>query len=366
MISIGNLQINKLCLGDVEVTKAYLGDVEVYSSTPQPVEKYMTMTVLDGDAGTTIAPNVTGTLSPNLQYRVNNGSWNDYVFGQTGDIQVVAGDVVQWKGVNESGISTSYSNYLKFAISGNLVALSGNIMSLIDGVGDTAMIPCNYCFCKLFLKSNVKTVSSDFLPATTLSSGCYQGMFSNCSNLLQAPELPATTLASDCYKNMLYGCTSLTQSPVLPATTLASGCYYWLFGYCSNLVQAPELPATTLASDCYQSMFYLCTSLTQAPELPATTLASGCYRSMFSGCNLLTQAPVLPATTLAEWCYSQMFDNCRKLNYVKSLATDITASNALNYWLDGVASSGTFVKPAGTSYPTGDSGIPSGWTISNI
>ena len=34
MISIGNLQINKLCLGDVEVSKAYLGDVEVYGSTP--------------------------------------------------------------------------------------------------------------------------------------------------------------------------------------------------------------------------------------------------------------------------------------------------------------------------------------------
>ena len=64
MISIGNLQINKLCLGDVEVTKAYLGDVEVYGSN----QKYMTMTVLDGASGTTISPTVTGTLSqpPNL------------------------------------------------------------------------------------------------------------------------------------------------------------------------------------------------------------------------------------------------------------------------------------------------------------
>ena len=67
MISIGNLQINKLCLGDVEVTKAYLGDVQVYGSTPQPVGKYITMTVLDRTEGTTIATTITGTLYPNLQ-----------------------------------------------------------------------------------------------------------------------------------------------------------------------------------------------------------------------------------------------------------------------------------------------------------
>ena len=66
MISIGNLQINKLYLGDVEVTKAYLGDVQVYGLKPQPVGKYLTMTVLDGTEGTTIAPAMTGTLSPNL------------------------------------------------------------------------------------------------------------------------------------------------------------------------------------------------------------------------------------------------------------------------------------------------------------
>jgi hypothetical protein len=46
------------------------------------------------------------------------------------------------------------------------------------------------------------------------------------------------------------------------------------------------------------------------------------------------------------------------------LATDISEWNCLNNWVDGVASSGTFVKhPDMTSLPTGTSGIPNGWTV---
>ena len=436
MISIGNLQIYKLCLGDVEVTKAYLGDLEVYGAT----QKYMTMTVLDGASGTTIAPTVTGTISPNLQYRVNNGPWSDFIFGTTADIHAVTGDVIQWKGVNESGISTSDKNYMKFSISGNPVSLSGNVMSLIDGVGDALVIPNNYCFYKMFSQSNVKTVSLDFLPATTLTTWCYsdlfsesllenapelpaltmkeqcyRGMFYGCQNLTQSPALPSTTLAPYCYMGMLqnctaltiapelpamtmkercyhymfYGCSSLNQAPVLPATelapycynnmfclctsittapdlpatTLAPYCYSYMFYDCHSLVNVHELPATTIASNCYRSMFYRCTALTQAPALPATTLEDGCYQFMFWGCTSLTQAPELPATELTQYCYNQMFYGCSSLNYVKSLATNITATNALNYWLGGVAATGTFEKPYGVSYPTGDSGIPNGWTV---
>ena len=309
MISIGNLQINNLYLRDVEVTKAYLGDVEVYGST----HKYMTMTVLDGDAGTTITPTVNGTLSPNLQYHINNGSWSDFIFGTTADIQVVAGDVVQFKGVNESGISTSQNDYLNFSISGNPVALSGNVMSLIDGVGDALEIPCNYCFYKMFSTSNVKTVSSDFLTATTLKNDCYSGMFSGCTVLTSSPELPATTLAGSCYQSMFNGCTALTTAPELPATTLADNCYYSMFNGCTALTTATELPATTLANSCYYNMFNGCTALTTAPELTATTLMSNCYTGMFYRCTALTTAPELPATTLATNCYYGMFGECKSL-----------------------------------------------------
>lgn len=100
--------------------------------------------------------------------------------------------------------------------------------------------------------------------------------------------------------------------------------------------------------------------------LPATTLAENCYRGMFINCTSLTTAPQLPATTLASSCYYGMFYNCSKLNYIKMLATDISATDCLSRWTFGVASTGTFVKnPAMTSLPTGNSGIPEGWTVVN-
>ena len=156
-------------------------------------------------------------------------------------------------------------------------------------------------------------------------------------------------------------------SPTLNHTTIEHyyACYNMFYG-CKALTQAPELPATTLADDCYLDMFSGCTALTKAPELPATKLKSYCYASMFEGCTALVQAPELPATGLYESCYGRMFYGCYKLNYIKMLATDISASSCLNNWVNSVSSTGTFVKNAAmTSLPTGASGIPSGWTVQN-
>ena len=111
-------------------------------------------------------------------------------------------------------------------------------------------------------------------------------------------------------------------------------------------------------------MFRGCTGLTTAPVLPATTLALNCYNGMFRNCTNFKTAPTLPATTLARWCYTNMFNGCTKLNYIKCLATDISATNCLMNWVYNVASSGTFVKnSAATWNVTGFDGVPTGWTV---
>ena len=220
------------------------------------------------------------------------------------------------------------------------------------------------CYYSMFRYCNKLTAAPE-LPATTLAHSCYASMFNGCTALTVAPELPATTLAAGCYMLMFDGCTSLTAAPELPATTLAINCYNNMFDGCTSLTAAPELPATTLADSCYQYMFLGCTSLTAAPELPATTLASYCYSGMFKNCYSLTTAPELPATTLASYCYSGMFSGCTNLNYIKMLATDVSANAALSNWVENVASTGTFVKLANTKLPTGTSGIPAGWTVVN-
>ena len=97
------------------------------------------------------------------------------------------------------------------------------------------------------------------------------------------------------------------------------------------------------------------------------TLRTGCYYAMFYLCTLLTTAPVLPATKLVTSCYGYMFNGCSSLNYVKCLATETESlsHDQTNNWLRDVSSSGTFVKDTNTTWPSGESGIPEGWTVQN-
>ena len=212
-------------------------------------------------------------------------------------------------------------------------------------------------------------VNAPVLPATTLAERCYQYMFSGCTSLVNAPELRATTLDDYCYSSMFKGCTSLTQAPELTATALARFCYEYMFSGCTSLVNAPVLPATTLANDCYDYMFDGCTSLTEAPALPATTLSISCYYYMFNGCTSLTRAPELTATTLAQYCYQYMFKNCSSLNEVRcKMPSSYSSSQISSYakdWLYNVSSTGTFYTNADANWPSGASGIPTGWTRVN-
>lgn len=253
-------------------------------------------------------------------------------------ITVSEGDIVQFY-----GNGTSINCYKDTEIWGKNAEcyIYGNIMSLLDetGFATAKELTTDYTFYSLFANS-FNLYSHD------------------CRKLV----MPATTLTANCYELMFDHCTNLTTAPELPATTLAERCYAYMFQNCTNLTTAPKLPAESLANACYLNMFNGCTKLTTAPELPATTLKLACYSEMFNGCSSLTKAPVLHATTLVDGCYIKMFQNCYNLHNLTCLATDISASSATTYWLDGVAS-GTFVKAKNTTWSRDISGIPDGWTI---
>lgn len=125
----------------------------------------------------------------------------------------------------------------------------------------------------------------------------------------------------------------------------------------------------------YEGMFAGCSSLTEAPKLPSTSLAVRCYKRMFANCTSLTKAPILPATIIdiegtanrAE-CYEGMFSGCTSLNTITCLLTEISKFDmpATTNWVSNVAENGTFYKnPNMNDWPTGDNGIPSGWTVVN-
>lgn len=313
------------------------------------------------------------------EYSINDGEWE--TFEEPATLSLSEGDKVRFRGYLEGAdgmfsgntiMSMVYGNIESLAYGDNFVGEDACLYSrkMFNGYGgledaSNLVLPAttlaNSCYREMFSGCTNLTTAPE-LPATTLASYCYDLMFYGCTSLTSAPELPSTTLATSCYQQMFEGCTRLTTAPALPATTLAHACYLHMFNGCTNLTTAPELPATTLAVSCYAYMFYGCTSIKTAPELPATTLANYCYNSMFAGCTSLTTAPELPATTLVEYCYTSLFSDCPHINEITCLATNPTLT-PLSSWLRNVSPTGTFIKAHGVEWPTGASGIPTGWTV---
>ena len=298
---------------DIRTVYDHLGKVWEKRPPDYPNE-YLTVRVLDGNSEAMINFVSNSGCTVDLKYSLNGGSWTTYTQPISG---LQEADVVRFKGhVVQQTDAGPYGKYGSFSFNYRNVEVEGNVMSLL--------------------------YEDNFSGQTDLMyPWIFSGMFSlslSLIGLLNAENLilPATALTDCCYSNMFYNCAVLQTAPQLPATTLADSCYYQMFAKCGVLQTAPTLPATTLADNCYVGMF--------------------------NGCKALETAPELPATTLAYASYLRMFANCDNLNYIKCMASDISATSCTTQWLDGVAANGTFVTPSSTTWSSGIDGIPQNWT----
>ena len=244
-----------------------------------------------------------GSLSKTIEYSLNNGAWTEITASTTPTaISVVTNDIVRFRGTN-SVYATSKSAYSGF------------------GHGEAGTSG----------QSTYDANAAEFEVEGNIMSLIYGDNFTN-----------QTIFNSGTYNF----CSLFKKSKVVSA---------------ENLI----LPVTTLSEYCYRAMFSWCTHLTIAPQLPATTLAKGVYWYMFESCSITT-APNLLAETLVAECYGDMFINCSNLNFIKCLAiSGLGTSKCLENWVKSVNKTGTFIKDSGTTWSTGNSGIPSSWTVYN-
>ena len=281
-----------------------------------------------------------------------------------------------------------------FDVNGTFNA-KGNAMSMLYGDEATTKTSIEHsnALANLFYgNKGLKSVSANFLPATTLFSSCYYKMFYNCTNLTNVPNLPALTLASSCYSNMFNGCTSLMEAPILPATTLSSYCYQYMLCGCTSIKKRPDLPATVFDRGCYYymhantellpdctnidftqdsgvciglfaytkvtddyltqvlpvnnlgkyyinmtnatEMFMGCKLLVTAPDINPTSTSLSYYEAMFKGCVSLENPPTsIPETVKGEHACKDMFAGCSSLKTApKLLAMDLSQGlNGGNY-----------------------------------
>ena len=136
-----------------------------------------------------------GTSNKTIEWCVNNGEW---ITGSSADIDVVSGDVVEFKSANKD-----YTFGWTFNVTG-LYKVFGNIMSL---QGDATYLN-NYQFQRLFEGNTGLTTAENLILPDFTANNCYQYMFSGCTSLTTAPAISNLSSRS-CALEMFAGCSSL-------------------------------------------------------------------------------------------------------------------------------------------------------------
>lgn len=169
--------------------------------------------------------------------------------------------------------------------------------------------------------------------------------------------------------------------PLDPTDDASASAVYWMYTkiYTHNLI-LPSVVEKFSYAWMFGSFLFVTgrphgACIATAPQLPATLLKEGCYYGMFCGNIMLTQAPDLLATYVPNGAYAMMFWCAANISYIKMLATSWSLIQDPVYqilmdpfcdWVSDVAETGTFVKKSSATLPTGDNGIPDGWTVQNV
>lgn len=363
----------------------------------------------------------TFSFTNDVEYSINKEGWQTLP-ASTPTPTLNEGDMIMWR----ANLNPSSNNGIGTFSSTGRYNCMGNPLSLKYGSAYKGMdLPnTNYMFSRLFQKSTGLVDASNLSLKFTLRDYCYNMMFIGCTSLVGAPELPFTgTVLSGSYAYMFNGCRSLVVAPYIGAsntqgTTILGGSpMRYMFQNCTNLRTVPRMPTKINGNySCYY-MFSGCTSLTDIPETNITYTGS-CCDHMFAGCTSLTSAEnvtlsggtigwnsccrmfdgctnlvtppnignyssvtsnghfnymfnnctsltsiILPFRTINVYM-NYMFNGCKSLTSIRCLATSISNQSFLVNWVNGVATTGTFVKhPDNNDWTTGISGIPTGWTI---
>lgn len=261
--------------------------------------------------------------NPTLSYSLDDGeTWTNITISGTVTFGTInTGDKIIFKGDNTK-FASAWDSYNYFT-SSKQFKVYGNIMSLFNGAN---------------FKEN-----SEFNSSVTHHCA---GLFKDSTNLVDASNLilPALTLYTSSYNGMFRGATALQHGPQMLATTpTGSENCSSMFEACINLEEPIEINFTTLTKQCCMRMFLM-------------------DRSTKLTTPKMTKSPILKCHTSADSCYSEMFKGNGNINEITCLLTS-SSTNTNNWLLNAGSSTGTFYKHPSMTWNTGTSAIPSGWTI---
>ena len=195
-MNFGTTQVANIFVGTLNAIEAYFGNEKVWGKSEPATPNWLCFTAQK--ANSTVAMRANGSSAPtvSLEYSTDGNTWSPFEVGTTTVTLANIGDKMYMRATSAGNTgmgcySVDYYGFIynRFMMTGKISA-SGNVDTLLDQNGNT-----------------------------TLTFGCYYGLFEYCTSLTTAPELPATTLADYCYNGMFQGCLSLTTAPTIKTYT---------------------------------------------------------------------------------------------------------------------------------------------------
>lgn len=145
-----------------------------------------------------------------------------------------------------------------------------------------------------------------------------------------------------------------------------SNCYFIMTGSIQAVGNVMSLLNFTdnLKEAGLRNLFSGCTSLTKASIFSETTFYNYSYLEMFKGCTNLTEIQLPFSKLYGTKSLSAIFEGCSSLNKIEVNFIN-WGNNYTTNWVNGVAQSGTFIKPIDLPEEYGVDRIPQGWTVVN-
>ena len=319
---------SKVMLGTTEADAMYIGSTLIWQKSGGGQQEhdysqdYFTIESLQDSNEIKIQRSGSTPSNPTLSYSLDDGeTWTTIIIGGTKSFGTInTGQKIIFKGTNTKFAST-WDTYNYFTATKQF-KVYGNIMSLLNGdnfvTNSEFQTGTNNQFAGLFRTTHLVDASNLILPALTLYQSSYNGMFRGATNLVYGPKvLPALDVPTDGYSSMFEGCTSL--------------------------VEAPEILATTVSGDTALNRMF-------------------CMSRNSKVTAAMTKGPILRITDNNSYnnIYQQLF--CGNGNLVEVTILIKGTNRSFNNWLNNVSSTGVIKKLSGTTFTSGQNGVPLGWT----
>lgn len=247
-----------------------------------------------------------GDNAPNIEYSYDKQTWTTWDYD---NIDLPAGQKLYFRGDNENGFCTGDTIYSTFIMNGNINA-NGDLKYLLKKDGHITDGP-DYCFRNLFRAQTA---------------------------IQTAPKISLKYIGEMGCAAMFYQCTNLHYSPDIEIERYGYRALNYMF-HSADLIFPPQFKHIE-------------------------ELVEGCFRSMFAYNTQLKSTPYLSPKTLVTGCYEGMFHGCTSLQYIKAEFTTTPSTTYTNNWVDGVASTGCFIKGKTATWTSKATyACPSGWTL---